>query len=427
MYRSIRSKYRLLHHNIFWISLLILIFNPVYAQTEDSSKIWAEEELISRALEFSRKMQLLDTNVEIADYRLQSSGWIDNPELRLSNRRERYADSDEYDQLRIGVRWDVPRLGELGEEKQKARVRLWEQKVDKLRYRQRLIANVRRDCANVIRHDRLTDLAAKRIEIEDARIGIIKQMVDIGERSIVYYTKAKMWHAESQNDYIRSVESQTQARRRLAKRTGLDSEIKLFEQALPQITLELDQLLQIAYRNRPEIELVEQKTELALRQNRYEQLKLLPWFNYIEFTQHRDDEKRYDWKQFEIAVDVPVFNWNIGNIRATNLAVKKKEFQSDAMRETIEEEVRTAYTIYHDLLLEWNNFKRDARLLISEAQKVCDEAKQHDALMSDEIYEMELTIIETNELLAEKKQNLAYALVDLLYEIGVEDYTQLEI
>ncbi|MFC1569440.1 TolC family protein [bacterium] len=394
-------------------------------ETIKSQKLWNEDELISLALDYNRKLQFLDTNVEIAEYRFQSSGWIENPELRLSRRHDRYADADEYDEWRYGVRWDMPKLGELGEERQKAKVELWDRHVEKIRYRHALIANVRRDYANVIRHDRLAELAERRVQIEDARIRIIEQMVNIGDRSIVYYTKAKMWRAESQNDYARAVESQTQARRRLAKRTGLDPEFNLIENDLPEMTLELDELLEIAYQNRPEIELVEEKTTLALRQKRYELLKLVPWINFIEVTQHQDDKKRYDWKEFKIAVELPVFNWNLGNIKATNLAVKKKEAQSDAIHETIEEEVRTAYTIYQDLLLEWNHFKRDARTLISEAQTVCREAKLHQALMSDEVYEMELTIIETEELLAEKRQNLAYALVDLVYEIGIQDYNQL--
>lgn len=389
------------------------------------SKLWNEDELISRALEYNQKLQFLNTNVEIADHRLQSSGWIENPEFRLSRRHDRYADVDEFDVWRYGVRWDVPKLGEPGEDRQKARVELWERTVEEIRYRHALIAKVRRDYANVIRHDKLVELAERRVQIEDARIRIIEQMVKIGDRSIVYYTKAKMWHAESKNDYARAVQSQTQARRSLAKRTGLDPEINIIENDLPEVTLELDELLEIAYQNRPEIRLVEEKTKLALKQNRYELLKLLPWINFIEFTQNRDKQKRYDWKEFKVGIELPVFNWNLGNIKATNLAVKKKEAQSDAIRETIEEEVSSAYTVYEDLLLEWNHFKKDAQTLISEASEVCKEAKQHQALMSDEVYEMELTIIETKELLAEKRQNLAYALVDLCYEIGIQDYNQL--
>ena len=33
-----------------------------------SIKLWHEDELISHALEYSRKLQFLETNVEIADY-----------------------------------------------------------------------------------------------------------------------------------------------------------------------------------------------------------------------------------------------------------------------------------------------------------------------------------------------------------------------
>ncbi|MBU1064036.1 hypothetical protein KKC74_04415, partial [bacterium] len=60
--------------------------------------------------------------------------------------------------------------------------------------------------------------------------------------------------------------------------------------------------------------------------------------------------------------------------------------------------------------------------LISEAEKVVQNAHQHQTLLPDEVLEMELTIVDTQRLLAQKRQDLAYALIDLCYTLGLEDY-----
>lgn len=385
-------------------------------------KTLSEPELIEMAFQHSRKMRNLNTNVEIAGYRLKSSGKWDNPEIRIRDFSTDYL-SQHIDELQIGVRFRFPDLGELSEEKQEAAVRLWDRKVDEIRYRQALTARVRRNCADVIKRDQLMELAARRVELEDKRIGIIEQMVQIGRRSVVYFTKAKMWHAESRNDYARAIQNQVQARRKLAKRTGMDINTPLIKFKLPEVTLKLNALIDIAYLNRPEISLEEQRVELAIKQNRYERLQALPKISFIEYNYHLDDRiNRADWRELRMGIDIPLFDWNLGNIKATNLAVKKKEGAYEAIRETIEYEVRTAYAVYQDLLLDWKNFKRDANNIISEAAKVVQNAQLHQTLLPDEVLEMELTIVDTQRLLVQKRQDLAFALIELGYTLGLEDY-----
>ena len=45
--------------------------------------------------------------------------------------------------------------------------------------------------------------------------------------------------------------------------------------------------------------------------------------------------------------------------------------------------------------------------------------------MPDEVMEMELTIIETKKLMSGKRRDLAHALFDLYYAIGIERHEQL--
>jgi len=425
-----KMKWQIFFFNIVSMTILIIFSTPLFPQSGTSSNdgtAMTEQQVIELALKYCRKLQSLSTNVEIANYRLNSSGWIRNPELRLSDISTRYY-TEEFDELRVGLRFRLPKLGELGEEKQQARVELWDRRVQENRYRQEFIARVRKDYANVLMYDQLAELAQKRVAKADERIRIIEQLVELGSRSVVYFTKAKMWHAESKNDLSRALQNQGLARRKLAKRTSIAENTSLILEDLPEVTQDQDELIKLAIEKRPEIELVQQRIELANKQQKFEYLKLVPWFNFIDISYHVEQDRNRDWGEFMAGINLPLFNWNIGNIKATHLAVKKKEDESDAVRESIEDEVRSAYIIYKDLLLDWQNFKSSAEELISSAAAVINEAKQHETLMPDEVAEMEWTIFDTQKLLAEKRRELAHALIDLYFAIGaigVEGHEQL--
>ncbi len=396
----------------------------VHPQTNRDNAL-TEDQVIDCALQTSQKLESLGTNVDIADYRRDSSGWIDNPELRISDIGVRYY-PERARQLRVGLRWRFPKLGELSEDRQQAEVDLWERKVDEIRYRQQLIARMRNNFADVILYDKLAELDSQRVAMEEKRIRTIQEMVDVtGDRSIVYYTKAKMRHAESKNDYSRALQSQGLARRKLAKRAGISPDVTLIPEALQEVTQELDTILVIAYRNRPEIRYVQERIELANRQRRMETLKLIPWPTFVDVSYHREEKRREDWGEVMMGVNLPIFDLNIGNIRATRLAVTKKENEYDAIQESIEDEVRDAYIIYKDLLLDWNNFSSDADTLIADAESVIKEAKTHQTLLPDEVFEMEWTVLDTQKLLAQKRCDLAHALSDLYFAVGIERYEQL--
>ncbi len=424
----------------FFLSTAMLV-RPLFAQAKEDAEIkqilnskntpqqvtldtLTEERAIELALERSRELQSLNTNVQIANYRLDSSGKISNPVLRISDASTKYY-TDEFDELRVGFRWRLPKIGELAEEKQQAQVEVWERKVTAIRFRQQLITKVRHNYATVIMHDSLVELAQKRISLEDKRINIIENMVDTGNRSIVYFTKAKIWHTEAKNDYARIVLSRNETRRKLARRTGMPVNIPLSINNLPEITQDLDQLIAIAFKNRPEIDLVQQRIQLAVKQYDLEHRKIIPWPTFFDLSYHIENDPREDWGELRLGINVPVFNLNRGNIKATDLAIKNKEGEFDAIRENIEGEVRDAYTIYIDLLLDWKNFSRDAEKLISDVKNLVEQAKKHQTLLPDEVLEMELTSIETQKILYHKRRDLAHALIDLYFALGIESSEQL--
>ena len=411
-----------------YICLLSFFYTPdniaqIQAPEPSASAAFTESQIIQLALKYSPTIQSLGTSVKIAEYRLKSSGRIRNPELRISDVSTRYY-TEEFDKLRTGLRWRLPQPGELGEEKQQARVEYWEKQVDAIRNRQKFITDMRKDFADVLMYDRLAELEQQRLTKETERESIIEALFNMGNRTVVQYFKAKMEHMESQNHLDRILKNQKTARRRLAGLTHIQENSTLVADELPEIPDELAALVTLAVQNRPEIELEKQRSALAGKKKKAEYMKLIPWPSFIEISYHMEKVRDRDWGEFMAGINLPLFNWNGGNIKASNLVVEKRTREYKATMESLENEVRSAYLNYSDRLIELKNFRNNAGKLISYADTLTQEAGQHGTLMADEILEIELTVIETEKLLAEKRRNLSCALADLYNALGIEGYEE---
>lgn len=389
-----------------------------------NGNVHTEKQVVDLALKNSRKIQSLRTKVAIANYRLKSSGWIRNPELRVSDVSTRYY-TDEFDELRAGLRFRLPKPGELGQEKQEARVELWERRVDEIRFQQEFIAGVRNEYADVIRYDQLAELAQKRLAKEDERVRVVEQLMTLGQRSVINLTKAKVWQADAKNELARALQNQKLARLTLAQRAQIAENSELVAEELPEVSQDLDGLIKIAIKNRPEIELVQQQMLLANREKRLEYFKLIPWPNFVDVSYHVEKIRHRDWGELMTGITLPIFNWNIGNIKATSLAVKMKADELAAAQEAIAEEVRSAFVVYQDLLWDWKTFKSNADELIANAATIVDQAHQHKTLMPDEVLDLELTILETQKARTEKRHALAQALASLYFALGIDGHDKL--
>ncbi len=383
-----------------------------------------EDTVVSRTLARSRRLQSLTAEMEIAQHRLSSAGKPENPELRISNvTRQSY--DDDFDELRAALRVRIPDLGELTEDREKARTDLLEIELEKIRYEQDLTARVRRDFADVIAADKLATLAEQQVSLLDRRIGMIENLLQTGDRSVVYYMKAKSMRTEARNDLARAVQKQAAARRHLAQRTGLAADMAFQESPVPPpVPADLDEAVAVASQNRPEAALVRQEISLARKQRDFERFKLLPQLNYIQFSYHREKNRPKDWGEVSAGFDVPLFNWNIGNIKAVNLAVRKREARVEGVLESIAEEVQAAYELYRDLRFDWDNFSKAADSHSREAVDVIRLAPGYETVRSDELLELELDVIDARRELAVKRRDLDYALSELLFAMGVDSLPQ---
>lgn len=380
------------------------------------------EEAVALALRHSRQLQSLDTRVEIQELR-GSAGWIENPELRVRNLSTRSVNED-FDELQVGLRWRPPAPGEAAEQRQESQVQVWEGKVEARRARDWLASRVRRACADVTLYRELVGLAADRVCNETRRIAQIEAMVGLGRRSIVYYTNAQTEVRDARNEYSRRILALGDEERRLQRLTGAPSPIDVIPESLPEVTQTQDQLLAIAYERRPEVALVEARQCLAVRRRERERWRRWPRLSFIEASRHREAGAG-DWHEFMLGVEVPLFGRNGGRRQATELGILRKETESLAIRERIEDEVRDAVAAYTEARLAWQLARDDGQVMIAEARRVIAEAHQHDTLPADEVLELERAILDTRCLMAKKRRELAHAICFLYYALGAEGPEQI--
>jgi outer membrane protein TolC len=383
----------------------------------------SEKDAVARALANSRQVEALENDVAVAARRRESAGVLKNPTLRVRDISSEYL-RDRFDELSVGLRWQPPRLGDLRESEAEADLDVTEARVEAARARLEAAARVRHTYAELILIEQLVRIRTERLELETRRLDLVERMKNLGQRSIVYFAKARLRHGESRSELSRLVQKRNETRRDLVRRVGLalDELPVVSAEALPERLAALDDLQRVGFRSRPEGDLVHQRKELAAAQYTAERFKRLPWPTFVEVDYHLDYAGQgADWVELSFGISLPLFDWNTGAIRATELEVARKETRSAALAERLETEIQDRYAAWRDALLDWQLSTADAEALVASAEAIIAGATAHGTLPSDEVLELQLAIQDAREIVCNKRFELAEALTELMLAVGVVD------
>lgn len=394
---------------------------PAEAKTQAALTLTTEE-AVALALGSSRQLQSLETRVEMQQYR-RSAGGINNPELRVRNLSTRSVD-DDFDELVVGIRWRPRAPGEAAEQRQEDQVILWQQKVEARRARDWLASRVRRASADVVLYRELVRIAEQRMHNETTRIAQIKTMVELGQRSIVYFTNAKTKVSSARNQHARYLRALGDEERRLQRLTGVSGPINMMSESLPQVTATEEALLAIAASHRPEVKLVEERQQLAIDRHQREHWRGWPHLSYVEASRHRESGAG-DWHEFRFGLEVPLFDRHGGRAKATQLGIARKEIEALAVREGIEDEVHDRFAAYKEAQLAWQLAQEDGRLYAEEATRVIAQATVHGTVPADEVLELERAILDTEALTARRRREVAHSIYFLYYALAIDGPQQI--
>ena len=384
-----------------------------------------EADAVTRALQSSRQIEAFDNDVDLAEGERDSAGALRNPQLRVQDLSTEYV-RDRFDQLSVGLRWKLPRLGEARQVREEAELKVTEARVDAAQARLEVAARVRRTYAELVYLEQLVRVRAERLGLESSRLELVERMKDLGQRSVVYLTKARMRLGQSRSELSRLEQRRNETRRDLARRVGLplDAAPAVVVETLPESVLPLDRLLPTAAVHRPEQAVVTQRRELALARFDAERFKRVPWFNFVQASYHAK-ARDPDWGELAFGIDLPLFDWNTGAIRASELDVARKETRSAALAERLENELRDRYAAWRDALLDWQLSTADAEALVTNARAIIDQAQVHGTVPADEVFELQIAVQDAREIVVTKRYELALALAELMLTAGVEGVADL--
>lgn len=380
--------------------------------------VFTETEALDLAVKNSEELKFLEMNVRIAQERVRSAGGVENPEVRFRDISTYYF-TDKVDQLQVGLRWNPPRLGELGRDKQEAQVVLFEKRLEVSEFKLAFLRRVRVQAALVETQIEQLSKAETRFDLEDKRLADVVELVKLGRRTVIYLTKARLRHLQSQNELKVLRQTVKSNRRELASLLGLPGEAQVTLDPFTPVGLTLDQLQSYALQNRMEIKLASERQKLTARESRYERLKLVPWFSFIEIG-YRYEPDKTDRVELVFGLELPLFNFNLGNIAATDEAVQKRELQQTSTRERIRDEVAEAFALYEEALADEQTFNSESQEMLLTVEKLIEEAKAQGTLLSDEVMELMLTSIEIHQIQIQKRYLLLEAWYTLCEAVGAE-------
>ncbi|RJO63211.1 MAG: TolC family protein [Myxococcales bacterium] len=393
------------------------------ASEVDAPLILGEEEAVKLALTRSRPLAARTRRAEIALHQAESAGRVENPELRLTDLSTYYF-TDKFDELAVGLRWDTPRLGELAEDREKARLDHAEEQARAASFGVGLAARVRRAYARAAIGTELLRLAEERLDAETKRATVVQKLVEIGAKPVLRLAEAKFDLTDAKADHAEIRREASEAKAELSRLVGQSASPREGDYASPRLDRSPEDLARLATEKRPELAVVRQEAKWRDAYDFAERMKLVPWFSFVE-AQYHVDTGRTDYGELQLAFELPLFDWNQGNVRAGRLGREGAGLAIEAQRDEIGEEVGEALGRYREASARFDEAAEVTAAYVAEVDALRRQAEQHGAADAEALVEMELKRILAMRRLAEWRLEAALAFADLCEAVGVVEVAEL--
>ncbi len=372
----------------------------------------------------SRALQSLTLRQAIAEGRVEGVTGIRNPELRVGDVSTDYV-QERFDDLELGLRWRPRRLGETDVERRRRELRVVEVSGEAIRLTQRLAAKVRRTHARLVFHEGLVTLRQRQLDVQVRRVEQVDGLVELGRRTVVYRTKARSLLAQARSALTRASHNRSRAERDLQRLVGAEGPLAAATSPTPRIPSSVDALVAVAMTRRPEAAVVKRHRLLTESQHERDRLRNVPWPSFVEAKYHVD-ARDPDRVELLFGLDLPLWDWNEANIRVGALATDRQETEAAALIERVGDEVREAHALWLEAYLDWELTAADSKALIEQARFVVERAAVHGTVPPDELSELELLVLTTQEQVLGKRYGVDRSVAELCLAIGVEGPADLE-
>jgi len=413
--------------NVLPVLAAMLVCQAARAQ-EPAAEQWSgpiltESEAVSAALANSEELLRLEKKVSARQRDVDRAPFdVSNPELRLQDISTRYADTSANHRFQIGLRWRLPRFGEVDENVAAARWEYWDARVDAFKYRSRLAGDVRMAWVDVVYLNRELGIASRREETAVRQVDVINRLVELGDAPFVKKVKAQTALIRARRDVAAARQALAAGRVRLAGLTGNDLPVDTGSYDVPSGDLSLTGLMELARVTRPEVECEGQRAELARSERRSNRLRLIPSFSFVEAVYHYEKTDA-DWGELMLGIELPVFDWGMGR----RIEVEDgggRETRSYSSMEEIGEGIGQAFSKWSRARGAWTVLRDQAAAAGEGVRNTIVEARSR-AVPESDVIELEMSVLDLEDMLVAAERDYAEATVELCASVGTDDCSTL--
>lgn len=369
-----------------------------------------------------KNLELLLQDVQIAGSRVRSAGAVDNPELRVGQLSTKDLDGT-FRSLEVGARWRNPGIGEPSAKKEIAKAQEGIKQADLASYRLEASLWARRVCVQIVTLEELIEIQREKVKLAADNVSFAERMVSLGERNALDLTEARLDLFKAREKQRRLVNQLKALKTDLATAMGIDKDFRLALLPEKPVAGSLTEYRHTAYQNRPELREARFHYQEAQARLHLEKLKAIPWFTFVEASYRTDydegEQQNEHWGELRFGFELPIFDQNRGGIKAEDLAGKRHFVDFQRTLDLIDLEVVRAAETYLMLLDDFKQYQQEAQPLLAKAATNLEQAESTGTLDPSKISDISKQLIGIRESIAEQRQQLAYARIDLLAAMGL--------
>jgi outer membrane protein TolC len=381
-----------------------------------------EEEVVWRALEHSRDVDARQRQVAIVAAR-SSGGVLDNPELRLMRRTT----ADPLERSEVGLRWRVPRPWTFGAERDRQRAEEALEEVELTWARNGVAEQSRTGCVELGYLTAMEESQALLVDGLNRVVDLVRREVRMGTAKDVDLRTTEFVLLEARSDLQQINHLRARARNDLQQLTGGATPVDRCDATETLPALDLERLLTIAWSHRPELEEARRRHRRAAARLYLERAEALPWLSFIG-PAVRFDSRPADgtggtvgrtWFEFQVGIDLPLFDANGRNIRAETLAMEADSAQAELLARDIRQQVTDACHGYERASTALLDIERTAADLLAGSDDLLDGAFRYGTVDFDWAFDIVRRRADAVQTLARQRLQVEGARVDLYVALGI--------
>jgi cobalt-zinc-cadmium efflux system outer membrane protein len=378
------------------------------------------EQTYALALDHNPDLAVLAARAEVAAAGVRAARQLDNPQLRLTNFNIDEAIIDRPG-LNIGLRVPIPRPGTVRARVQGAQAEAGAEESVTDDARRQLRAGVYKRFARLAMLTADLDHVTRAAELQGARRQQVDARVEQAVATRLDAALAGVTHAEARDEAARvraeleRVHAELEA---LAGASPLQFQVDPDELVVRDLALDRDALTEQAMRARPELRAAQSRVGEAQAEAYLARSKAWPWFDWAQVQYRAGPAATAASFGFGVALTLPVFSWNRGEIKATRALVRQRELEERARIAAVAREIDDALARVEQTAARVRELERDLVPQIEAAARETEAALAAGSIDAVKAHEVGARMVGARRALLAAQLAHREAVIDLEAAVG---------